>query len=56
MRIRLTWLVLAVVLVNAPRASAHEDPYYLALGDSLAVGIQPDANGFYKHDGAGLRG
>ena len=48
MRIRLTWLVLAVVLVNAPRAWAHEGPYYLALGDSLAVGIQPDANGFYK--------
>jgi hypothetical protein len=48
MRIRLTWLVLAVVLVNAPRAWAHDGPYYLALGDSLAVGIQPDANGFYK--------
>jgi hypothetical protein len=48
MRIRLTWLVLAVVLVNAPRAWAHDGPSYLALGDSLAVGIQPNANGLYK--------
>ena len=27
---------------------AQERPYYLALGDSLAVGIQPDASGLYK--------
>jgi len=42
------WLVLAVVLVSPPHAWAQDRPSCLALGDSLAVGIQPDANGLYK--------
>jgi lysophospholipase L1-like esterase len=51
MKVRLLLLVpiLAAVLVAAPSAQAttkHKGPrYYLALGDSLSVGYQPDAQG-----------
>lgn len=45
MRTRLTWLTLALALVTTTTLWAADGPYYLALGDSLAVGVQPDANG-----------
>jgi lysophospholipase L1-like esterase len=35
----------AVALVGTPGAAAAGSPYYLALGDSLAAGIQPNATG-----------
>jgi lysophospholipase L1-like esterase len=41
----LTWLTLALALVTTPTLWAADLPYYLALGDSLAVGVQPDVNG-----------
>jgi lysophospholipase L1-like esterase len=41
----LTWLTLALTLVTPTTLWAADGPYYLALGDSLAVGVQPDANG-----------
>src|SRR5215813_12623696 len=47
MRARLIGSVLLLALTIASRAGAADSPYYLALGDSLAVGIQPDANGDY---------
>ncbi len=34
--------VLSVLALGAPPASARAAPYYLALGDSLAAGYQPD--------------
>ena len=48
MRIRLMWLALVSFLVAANGAWASDPPYYLALGDSLAIGIQPDVNGQLK--------
>jgi lysophospholipase L1-like esterase len=45
MRTRLTWLTLALALVTTTTLWAADGPYYLALGDSLAVGVQPDVNG-----------
>jgi lysophospholipase L1-like esterase len=39
------WLILALALVTTTTASAGDRPYYLALGDSLAVGVQPDVTG-----------
>jgi lysophospholipase L1-like esterase len=39
------WLILALALVTTTTASAADRPYYLALGDSLAVGVQPDVSG-----------
>jgi lysophospholipase L1-like esterase len=41
----LTWLTLALALVTTTTLWAADGPYYLALGDSLAVGVQPDVNG-----------
>jgi lysophospholipase L1-like esterase len=48
MRIRLMWLILALALVTTTKAWAADPPYYLALGDSLAVGVQPDVTGQLK--------
>lgn len=46
MRFRLVSLSLLTVLVSAAIAQATVPPtYYLALGDSLAIGVQPSANG-----------
>src|SRR5689334_7533374 len=45
MRTRVMWLILALTLVTTTTAWAAEPRYYLALGDSLAVGVQPDATG-----------
>jgi lysophospholipase L1-like esterase len=45
MRTRLMWLTLALALFTTTAAWAADPPYYLALGDSLAVGVQPDAAG-----------
>jgi lysophospholipase L1-like esterase len=42
---RLVWCVFAILLVAGKSAYANGEPYYLALGDSLAIGIQPDVNG-----------
>ena len=47
MRARLVWCALVLILVAARGARASEPAYYLALGDSLAIGIQPAANGVY---------
>jgi lysophospholipase L1-like esterase len=47
MRARLIGCGLLLALAIASRASAADPPYYLALGDSLAIGIQPDASGTY---------
>ena len=47
MRARLVWCVLSFILVTASGARAADPAYYLALGDSLSVGIQPDAHGNY---------
>ncbi len=47
MRIRMFWSALLVTLATAGVARAADPPYYLALGDSLSIGIQPDANGDY---------
>jgi lysophospholipase L1-like esterase len=47
MRARLIGCGLLLALAFASRAVADDSPYYLALGDSLAVGIQPDAKGVY---------
>jgi lysophospholipase L1-like esterase len=45
MRARVLWCALLFGLGAASGARAADPPYYLALGDSLAVGIQPAANG-----------
>jgi GDSL-like lipase/acylhydrolase family protein len=47
MRTRIMWLMVALALVTAT-AWAAEPRYYLSLGDSLAVGVQPDATGLLK--------
>ena len=47
MRVRLVWWVLSFVLATTSPARAEDPPYYLALGDSLSIGIQPAANGDY---------
>jgi hypothetical protein len=41
MRTRLTRLTLALALITTTVARAVDSPYYLALGDSLAFGVQP---------------
>jgi lysophospholipase L1-like esterase len=41
------WLIVALALVTTT-AWAAEPRYYLALGDSLAVGVQPDATGHLR--------
>lgn len=48
MRTRIVWLMMALALVLTTTAWAGEPRYYLALGDSLAVGVQPDATGQLK--------
>ena len=49
MRTRSTWwTLLATILITvlaAARATAADPPYLLALGDSLAVGVEPNASG-----------
>jgi lysophospholipase L1-like esterase len=45
MRARLVACALFLVLGISAGAQAAEPPYYLALGDSLAIGIQPASNG-----------
>ena len=46
MRIRLVSLTVMLMLWSAGTAHAAAPPvYYLALGDSLAIGVQPSANG-----------
>jgi len=47
MRARLIGCGLLLALTVAIPAGAADPPYYLALGDSLAIGIQPDADGKY---------
>jgi lysophospholipase L1-like esterase len=47
MRARLTALTLLLVIWGVD-AQADDPPYYLALGDSLAVGVQPSAGGFIE--------
>jgi len=47
MRARLIGYGFLLTLTVASYAGAADPPYYLALGDSLAVGIQPDAKGDY---------
>jgi lysophospholipase L1-like esterase len=42
------WMLLALALVSTTTAWAADPRYYLALGDSLAVGVQPDATGQRK--------
>jgi lysophospholipase L1-like esterase len=48
MRTRIMWMLLALTLVATTTAWAADPRYYLALGDSLAVGVQPDATGQLK--------
>ena len=45
MRVRVMSLVAALLVVMATTLWAAEPRYYLALGDSLAIGVQPDATG-----------
>ena len=46
MRVRLVTLSILVMLCVPALAHASTQPiYYLALGDSLAIGVQPSANG-----------
>jgi hypothetical protein len=47
MRARVVWCVVLVTLATATGVHAQDSSYYLALGDSLAIGIQPAANGSY---------
>jgi lysophospholipase L1-like esterase len=47
MRARAVWCALLVTLATATRLHAADSPYYLALGDSLAIGIQPAGDGSY---------
>ena len=47
MRARAIWGALLVTLSTAAGVRAEDPTYYLALGDSLAIGIQPAANGSY---------
>jgi len=48
MRTRVMWMLLALTVVATTTAWAADPRYYLALGDSLAVGVQPDATGLRK--------
>lgn len=48
MRTRIMWMLLALTLVATTTAWAADPRYYLALGDSLAVGVQPNATGELK--------
>jgi lysophospholipase L1-like esterase len=41
----LSFFVLPVLLLSGIAHAAQQTSYYLALGDSLAIGIQPSANG-----------
>jgi hypothetical protein len=46
MRIRFFSLIVLMTLCGATLTHAAETPtYYLALGDSLAIGLQPSASG-----------
>ena len=45
MRIRLVSLSVLLLLLGSALARAAAQPYYLALGDSLAQGVQPSASG-----------
>lgn len=47
MRIRLIWSALVLTLATATQVRAADPPYYLALGDSLSIGIQPAPDGHY---------
>jgi lysophospholipase L1-like esterase len=47
------WLSAALALVMTTAAWAGEPRYYLALGDSLAVGVQPNATGQLKSTSQG---
>jgi lysophospholipase L1-like esterase len=47
MRIRCLWWALVFTVATASGARAQAPPYYLALGDSLSIGIQPAADGSY---------
>jgi hypothetical protein len=54
-RIRTTLLVL-VALLALPAAAGAASPaprYYLALGDSLSQGMQPDVNGVTRNTDQG---
>jgi lysophospholipase L1-like esterase len=46
-RVRTLWCAFLLVVATAGSARAAQPPYYLALGDSLSIGIQPKANGDY---------
>ena len=45
MRIRLVRLSILFALCGSTLVSAAQPTYYLALGDSLAIGVQPSASG-----------
>ena len=47
MRVRAIWGALLVTLSTVTGVRAEAPSYYVALGDSLAIGIQPAANGSY---------
>jgi lysophospholipase L1-like esterase len=47
MRARAIWGALLVTLSTATGVRAQDPSYYVALGDSLAIGIQPAADGSY---------
>src|SRR5262245_56045423 len=46
MRVRCLWWALVFTVATASGARAQA-PYYLALGDSLSIGIQPAADGSF---------
>ena len=47
MRVRLVWSVFLVTMATATSARAEDPRYYVALGDSLSIGIQPAADGHF---------
>jgi len=53
MRARVVGCGLLLALALASPSGAADPPYYLALGDSLAIGIQPDADGKYVETNQG---
>lgn len=46
-------LLIAVVLLSAPAVASPPRHYYLSLGDSLAIGMQPSADGSNRPTGDG---
>ena len=53
MRRRILLIAAAAALLAAPLGDAQTDHYYLALGDSLSIGVQPDSSGHSRATSSG---